>query len=513
MTKPSPPDIKELEIQLAESNNIKNQIAATYRKNISTITNFVGQLSNALSGINNDIDQRLSKIQQKLQSTSNLDDIVPSMDQLDVILRSEGARIQRELHQVHQSALTATKQLQKLQSLPQDKRLQVRDLIGEMEGPALSMLHYLPCLTKLHELYQQSLQTITSPVAGQHNPALKEELINLLSFLELSGNVQVKLTNIQQQLIGQVSSEQFAIICVQTIRIVIKSMNEERQSAQAFLLNLDEVLNTISSSVSFALCDSKEALSQHTLLDTKLDKELAELARSTRTATSLAELKSQVSTHMALLVSTLNDKKCLIEENNQKLQTDLAQAQSRISELESTADAYKDKLNQQRSKSLQDPLTRLPNRAAFDERLKLEFNRWQRYGTPLAIAIADIDNFKAINDTYGHIAGDKTLQVISSMLKKSLRATDFVARYGGEEFVILLPQTEAIDLAEPLQKTKNKIQAIPFKFKDNDIRITISIGAAIFSGNDAKHSAFERADKALYKAKQDGRNKIVIDKK
>jgi len=224
-------------------------------------------------------------------------------------------------------------------------------------------------------------------------------------------------------------------------------------------------------------------------------------------------LKNQVSSHMTLLVSMLNEKRSLIEENNQKLITDLAKAQARIAELERSAESYKDKLNQQRSKSLQDPLTRLPNRAAFDERLMLEFNRWQRYGTPLAIAIADIDNFKAINDTYGHIAGDKTLQVISSMLKKSLRATDFVARYGGEEFVILLPQTEASSLAEPLQNTKNKIQAIPFKFKDNDIRITISIGAAVYSGNDAIKSAFERADKALYIAKQDGRNKVVIDNK
>ncbi|RUO44371.1 GGDEF domain-containing protein [Aliidiomarina taiwanensis] len=513
MTKPTPSDTHALKTQLAESNKIKAQIETTYKKNISTITKFVGQLSHALRGVSGDIDQHLSKIQSTLQSTTRLDDIMPVMEHVDMLLRKEGAQLQRDLQESHQTALSAAKQLQQTQGLPQSVRLQVRDLLCEIEEPAYSIQHYLPCLNKLLALYQQSLKLPPKADDQASNATIKEELINLLSFLELSGNSELKLKSIQQQLMGQVSSEQLSLLCVQIIRIIVQSMNEERRSAQAFLLSLDEVLNTVSSCVSFALNDSKDAQKQHQFIDNKLDKELTALAQSTRAASSLAELKSQVSSHMVLLVSMLNEKKSLIEENNRKLTTDLAKAQARIAELESAAEAYKDKLNQQRSKSLQDPLTRLPNRAAFDERLKLEFNRWQRYGTPLAIAIADIDNFKDINDTYGHIAGDKTLQVISSMLKKSLRATDFVARYGGEEFVILLPQTEAADLAEPLQKTKNKIQAIPFKFKDNDIRITISIGAAVFSSNDAINSAFERADKALYAAKKDGRNKVVIDKR
>src|SRR5690606_317078 len=99
------------------------------------------------------------------------------------------------------------------------------------------------------------------------------------------------------------------------------------------------------------------------------------------------------------------------------------------------------KLEEQRQQALLDPLTGLANRAAWNARSELEYARIQRNHSSLLLSIIDIDHFKRINDTYGHLAGDKVLKIIAQELKKRLRKTDFIARFGGEEYVILLPDT------------------------------------------------------------------------
>jgi diguanylate cyclase (GGDEF)-like protein len=121
----------------------------------------------------------------------------------------------------------------------------------------------------------------------------------------------------------------------------------------------------------------------------------------------------------------------------------------------------------------------------------------------------DLDNFKRINDTYGHTAGDKTLQVISSTLKKYVGNEAFIARYGGEEFVLIFSSINKKDLVDKLNKLRLQVAKLPFKFKNNKVTITISIGASHIKKNDNVHMAFERADGALYQAKEKGKNTVV----
>ena len=142
--------------------------------------------------------------------------------------------------------------------------------------------------------------------------------------------------------------------------------------------------------------------------------------------------------------------------------------------------------------------------------MDIEFKRWTRYGYQLCLAVVDIDFFKRINDSYGHSAGDKTLKVIATALKKSLRTTDFIARFGGEEFVILMPETKLGDMEVPLNKIRSIIKKIPFKFKGKDVTITISIGVTEFKEKDNSLQAFDRADAALYEAKNSGRDKVIL---
>ena len=157
-----------------------------------------------------------------------------------------------------------------------------------------------------------------------------------------------------------------------------------------------------------------------------------------------------------------------------------------------------------------DGLTEIYNKRAFLEELDREFNRSQRYERPLSLIIFDIDHFKNVNDTYGHLTGDYVLKFMSKTIKNSIRTEEFLARYGGEEFVIIMPESTrgaAIKLGE---KVRSLIEHTTFRFEGKLIPITISVGVATLSP--AVFNSMELisvADKKLYQAKATGRNRVV----
>ena len=161
---------------------------------------------------------------------------------------------------------------------------------------------------------------------------------------------------------------------------------------------------------------------------------------------------------------------------------------------------------------LYDDLTKVYNRRAGLIRLNEEFARARRNCSILSVAMVDADHFKNINDTYGHLVGDKALIHIASMLRSGLRECDILVRYGGEEFLVLLPDTSCSQAALPLDRLRYGLAEQKF-FNDNaEIRLSISIGIATLSALDNNPmDVIERADKALYSAKRSGRNRVVYD--
>ncbi len=159
--------------------------------------------------------------------------------------------------------------------------------------------------------------------------------------------------------------------------------------------------------------------------------------------------------------------------------------------------------------SLTDALTGLYNRRHFDNTIEREFMRSKRYGGDLSLAIIDIDFFKKINDTYGHLCGDYILKEAAYLIMDNFRKTDFVFRYGGEEFVVILTETNLESSKIPLERLRAKIAEYPFVFNGQPLHITVSTGV---SSNNAEtiEEFLDNADKALYRAKQTGRNKVEI---
>lgn len=158
----------------------------------------------------------------------------------------------------------------------------------------------------------------------------------------------------------------------------------------------------------------------------------------------------------------------------------------------------------------QDSLTGLPNRRFLDELVEREVALVRRGRTQSCLIMCDIDNFKAVNDTFGHVAGDKMLRAFADLLRGMTRNSNTVVRLGGEEFVILAPQTspqEAMVLAERLRK---QVEEHGFEVSDNILRITASFGVARLEGSEREQDYYHRADQALCQAKFTGKNRVVM---
>jgi len=157
-------------------------------------------------------------------------------------------------------------------------------------------------------------------------------------------------------------------------------------------------------------------------------------------------------------------------------------------------------------KSITDPLTSLYNRTFLEEFLEKKLLEAKRYKFPLSIAMIDIDFFKKINDTYGHLSGDCVLKELALLLKKNFRGSDVVARYGGEEFIIIMPFTSLEDACKKLEEFRKIVEKHLFCMEH--LKITISVGVAQYKNEDMLE-LIEKADENLYEAKRSGRNKVI----
>ncbi len=160
-----------------------------------------------------------------------------------------------------------------------------------------------------------------------------------------------------------------------------------------------------------------------------------------------------------------------------------------------------------------DALTKLNNRRCFENCFDKEFARAKRYGNKLSIGIIDVDFFKKINDTYGHLCGDYILQEVAYNIVNNFRQTDFVFRYGGEEFTVILTETSAESAQIPFERLRKTIEEQVFRYDNKDIKVTISAGISSNTELQDAWDMLDEADKALYKAKNNGRNRVELFKK
>ncbi len=344
--------------------------------------------------------------------------------------------------------------------------------------------------------------------------AITTVLQDLLEHIKPPGEALASVANVHRALQRGLNWYELVPTLEELSLVVLSTVYNGQREFEQYLKQLFEQLTYMHSGIESAAQGDVVVQSENRQLNESVGAEIAQLSRLVGQSADLETLKAAVSKGLESIGGRLGKFTVAAEPGAQSaLQNHLASLTEQVSHLQKEAGQAHELLQKQKQKALLDPLTRLPNRQAYNERSVLEFKRWQRYGRPLSLVVGDIDLFKNVNDSYGHLAGDKVLTVIAQLLSHRLRQTDFIARYGGEEIVFLLPETNCDSALRTMNSVREQIAACGFHFTEQPVQITMSFGVTELAADDTLETAFERADKALYQCKNNGRNQCVLLKR
>ncbi|MCL6414290.1 GGDEF domain-containing protein [Aestuariirhabdus sp. Z084] len=334
-------------------------------------------------------------------------------------------------------------------------------------------------------------------------------LMDLLSQLAIPDRLENDSYSLQRNIDGGITWYELVPNLERMNRIVLGTVGQTRNEFENYLKVIHDRLADFQARAGLVRQGMQQARGSNEKLDASLREGIDHLQRSMEAATDLEALKEDVGQRLDTILQTIEVHKQELEHNEQA--DKLQQLTSRMQEMEQETQQLKVNLSKERARATRDRLTGLPNRLAYETRVESEYARWKRYQEPLVLAVADIDLFKNVNDRFGHLAGDKLLRIFARQLQKNLREVDFIARYGGEEFIILMPNTALQEGQQVAEKVRAAIEVTPLHYKSDALTITASFGVTEFRGGDTVAEVFERADTALYKAKEQGRNRVSVE--
>ena len=348
------------------------------------------------------------------------------------------------------------------------------------------------------------------PVYSNIAEHVQSTLLKLLDELKAPDDFAAQVNALQQRILAGLNLYELVAVLDDLAALVLEVTGNGAQAFEGYLLKLNERLNSFQTGLESAGTGYAASVNAARALDQAVSQQVSDLQDCLSQAASLEALQQAVEARLETVRQTMAGYQQSVTEHEQTVGLHLQDLSLRVQKMEQEAKTFHEHLEQQRQLALIDSLTGLPNRAAWRERLQSEVARWQRHGGELCLAVVDVDLFKRINDQYGHLAGDKVLKIIAHELRKRLRKSDFIARFGGEEFALLLPVTSLSAAQTVLETLRTGVELCPFNFKGERITITVSAGIAAFAQGDSAEEVFERADKALYRAKDLGRNQVQI---
>ncbi len=349
------------------------------------------------------------------------------------------------------------------------------------------------------------------PPSSVDEKRLRRRLDELLKALNLPDAMEPRLSQLRQKIADE-SEDLIALF--DAVSSLIAEMGAEYWKEQKqlgdFLAALSGKLGELEEKARRMDTLNESSASDRRETERVVAGQVADLRADASKATDLGQLKEMISLRLDVIAQQMDTYTNIDEHRFAETRAQVQELTYRLQTLEQEAEDLRNRLILANRAAYIDPLTKLPNRNAYLERIDLEEKRWRRFRQPLTLALWDIDYFKKVNDRFGHASGDKALALIGKILAGAVRNTDFVARYGGEEFVMLLVGADdqvAFDLVDEIRR---RIEACEFTSEGKRIPITVSCGVSQFKGKDIFGDVFERADKALYQAKRKGRNRCEI---
>jgi diguanylate cyclase (GGDEF)-like protein len=511
----------------------RSSLAKDFSQQSSLLIQFIGKLSLISKGIDLELDNRLAQLRTLFAKSAPFSEIETKITVISKLLQQFSVANENNITTLHQEFNFAAESLQKINGLPADLRRELRALLSDSKDSKDALIQYVPLLSQLLSFYDQVLKSkVDGEIPKQgllaaNNPALKptkaplttevnafdisiiEKLSVSVGGLSLSKEHSNELLNIQKKLKSDKSRDEILDHVIDIFDVIAADFKAEQSSAKNFLNSLSATLSAVQSAVKETVTSQKTSQKTNEKINQKLQSQLIDMTGTVEKALSLDQVKDDINEKLKFIANTLEQKSSFELQSHQQISEKLNEMSNKVQQLEQQSQLFEEKLAEQQRKSMQDALTKLANRAAFDEYFAKAMVRFHHKPFQLALVVIDIDNFKLINDNYGHTAGDKTLQVIANTIVKNVKNDVFVGRYGGEEFVLIYTKTEAQALKAELNALNKYVARLPFKFKQNKVSITLSMGATHIKTEDNIHIAFERADQAMYLAKKQGKNQVV----
>ncbi len=337
--------------------------------------------------------------------------------------------------------------------------------------------------------------------------------MNLLDQASWPGHWNAEITQLKTRLSVKPADNEWVSVLEDLLDISARSYGEakaEIKEAEDFLGELTQRLQDLDQHLRNVRDGKTEVVEHGRKMSEEVSSQVDGLYSTVSSATDLNQLKRDVSDRLNGIQQTMD---AFLQEETQwfkSAESDEHQLRDRLSKLEEESKELHNRLLEAHHLALKDAVTDLPNRLAYDERVAQEFARWKRFAEPLSMLVWDVDDFKLINDRFGHQAGDKALRIIANCLKQRLRETDFIARYGGEEFVTLLCGADEEQSLQVAEQMRQAVMQSGFHSGNKAVNITISCGLSHFNEGDTAEAVFKRADKALYQAKKNGKNRCEV---
>ncbi len=378
-----------------------------------------------------------------------------------------------------------------------------------------SMANQLTDLSETNDVlfsFTNVLKTISSKYVIEHKENIFELPLEILKKFRFSKEYRSKNDALKGKC-KKIKTVDDLNVCLQGIYDLFYSVYQDtysdKEELENFLFNIGAQISRIGEKLNTVAEEQATDLKVQGELNEKMSDAVTLISNDIISGNDLHSLKNTVKVQLDALQNIVEEERQVVLAQEKRVNENVKVLVGKVNELKREAQELRDRVQREKEHALRDPLTGLYNRQAYNEKISDVISSIED-SDKFSLLIWDIDHFKKFNDQYGHVVGDKVLKTVSEKLSKLLEENYFLARYGGEEFAMLVPGLTLNQAKEYADKTRSEVSNIDFMIKGKQVKITISCGISNIQDKDSAQSIFERADKALYTAKSDGRNRVCI---
>ncbi|RBP81040.1 GGDEF domain-containing protein [Marinomonas rhizomae] len=354
--------------------------------------------------------------------------------------------------------------------------------------------------SKSHKNDQEIMMQISHTLAG------------LMNNLSLPSHYDEDILDLKKALLGNDNIQQLPGLLDEVINLIMIAIGKTQESLANYLNQLNKQLASINESISSSYHSQKTLSESREGFNSKLQRQVTDTSQAIQGANDLESLKALINDRLSTISSTMTEYKTQMVEQEKHATQSITLLKNKVTRMEKDTVSLRSLLQEKLAQAMTDSLTDLPNRTAYQDAILPLCKIMQKTQKSVCLAVCDIDHFKKVNDTWGHLAGDKVLRLVPKQIRTVLAKEDLIFRYGGEEFVVAFPNTTLAQAVKRAEDIRLAVAKTPFNMQGEPVSISISIGIAELQVQENPESLFARADKQLYLAKEAGRNRVMANK-